>query len=338
MVQYKNMNLAQLDFKHLFNLSPEGIYMSNQQGEILFANNSYFELIGVPNTSNFTLNIYDIIAPDYIDAARATNDFLFKNIGEVRNLQVNYITLKAETKWIDSITTVQMLNNEPVRIAFVRDKTEWLNQQRELIALNKRLKDYAFLTSHKLRHPIANIIGLIDLLKFSNNKASELAFIQDGLLTSANQLNDVVHELHQALGKTNFNNLILNKPVSDGITRIMLVDDDKINNYINKTLIKKYNEAVQVIDVLNGKEALNYLVSNRPTPDVILLDITMPVMNGWEFIEHFKKLNLNYTKLLILTTSVDSADRAKAIAYGLDIDFVSKPLNISILQQILHDK
>jgi CheY-like chemotaxis protein len=332
------MNLAQLDFKHLFNLSPEGIYISNQQGNILFANNSYFELIGVPIDSKVDLNIYDIIAPDYKDAAKATNDFLFANIGEVRNLQVNYITLKNETKWIDSITTVQMLDNTPVRIAFVRDKTEWLIQQRELIALNKRLKDYAFLTSHKLRHPIANIIGLIDLLKLSNNKVSELEFIQDGLLNSANQLNDVVQELHQALGKSNFNNRIIKKPFSDGITRIMLVDDDKINNYINKTLINKYNKSVEVIEVLNGRDALNYLVSNQPVPDVILLDITMPVMNGWEFIEHFKKLNLNYTKLLILTTSVDSADRAKAMAYGLDIDFVSKPLNISILQQILQDK
>jgi CheY-like chemotaxis protein len=124
---------------------------------------------------------------------------------------------------------------------------------------------------------------------------------------------------------------------------ILLVDDDEINNFISVKLIKKTLLNTEISTCLNGKFAIDQLVdiqNSNPDelPDYILLDINMPIMNGWEFLDEYKRLGLDpkgKTKIYIISSSVFNNDINKAKSYPLVKDFISKPLSIEKIREVL---
>jgi CheY-like chemotaxis protein len=128
-----------------------------------------------------------------------------------------------------------------------------------------------------------------------------------------------------------------NKPVS-----VLLIDDDEINNFISIKLIKKALLNTEIVACLNGKFAIDQLADIQKKdpskmPDYILLDINMPIMNGWEFLEEFKRRNIDpqgKSKIYIISSSVFSNDINKAKSYPLVKDFISKPLNVEKIKEL----
>lgn len=123
---------------------------------------------------------------------------------------------------------------------------------------------------------------------------------------------------------------------------VLLVDDDEINNFISIKLIKKALLNTEIMACLNGKFAIEQLseIQNQDPnklPDYILLDINMPIMNGWEFLDEYKRLNLDpqgKSKIFIISSSVFSNDINKARSYPLVKDFISKPLNVEKIKEL----
>lgn len=97
-----------------------------------------------------------------------------------------------------------------------------------------------------------------------------------------------------------------------------------------------------IAECKNGQEAINYisksLTEKETLPDVIFLDINMPVMNGWEFLEAYEKLGSKIkkkSKLYVVSSSIDSNDKAKAKKYKTVTDYIIKPVSIDQLKQLL---
>lgn len=115
------------------------------------------------------------------------------------------------------------------------------------------------------------------------------------------------------------------------INTILLVDDDAITNFLNERIILKLNIAKNVKIMLNGNEGLSYLIKNNHPknpfrPDIILLDINMPVMDGFEFIKAlYHHPHINKTKIVFLTTSGNKQDIEKIKSLG-NFKFLNKPL------------
>jgi len=123
--------------------------------------------------------------------------------------------------------------------------------------------------------------------------------------------------------------------------KALLVDDDDISLYIHKRLLKRINIIDQFDKANNGVEALNlyqhYMKSDTGYPDVILLDINMPVMNGFEFLEAFNLLNFRSkqnTVIIVMSSSRNQNDIARAQLLGVK-HFLTKPLDESGLASIL---
>lgn len=121
----------------------------------------------------------------------------------------------------------------------------------------------------------------------------------------------------------------------------MLIDDDSINNFINERLLKKLQVSEQVKVVLNGEEALKYIkqqnANAQPCPELILLDINMPVMDGFEFLNEYQKLNFPDKKSIIivmLTTSTNPNDTERLNNSGAS-GYVNKPLTEPKLLDIM---
>ena len=125
---------------------------------------------------------------------------------------------------------------------------------------------------------------------------------------------------------------------------ILLVDDDETTNFYNHYLLKKAEVAESIQIVKNGKEALNYLTNHSgeagayPQPDLIFLDINMPVMDGFEFLEAYSQLDEKIKGKVVvcmLTTSLHEDDLNRAKQFVELSDYLYKPLKNEGLLEII---
>lgn len=127
------------------------------------------------------------------------------------------------------------------------------------------------------------------------------------------------------------------------VQRLLCVDDDKITLTLINLVVRKTSFADEIITRMNGKEALDFYsdLSNSATaenyPELIFLDLNMPCMNGWDFLDEFIKnfyARFNKTKVVILSSSTAPSEKAKAAKYPMIIDYLSKPLTVNSLKTL----
>ena len=122
---------------------------------------------------------------------------------------------------------------------------------------------------------------------------------------------------------------------------ILLVDDDNVFNFLNTKILRMAGMANEIHSALNGQEALDllnaYYIGKFSLPDVILLDLNMPVMDGFTFLEGFRRLKLprgDSVNIIIVTSSEDPRDIVKAKELGIT-KYLRKPLSESALLEAL---
>lgn len=118
---------------------------------------------------------------------------------------------------------------------------------------------------------------------------------------------------------------------------VLLVDDDETTNILHKAWLKVHKVPYQVVSAQNGREALEYLNTVHPdwgsdgfmSPLVILLDLNMPVMDGWEFLEAFMGVRDRFgsCRLYVLTSSPNPDDEKRAKAFPCVTGYLLKPLS-----------
>ena len=126
----------------------------------------------------------------------------------------------------------------------------------------------------------------------------------------------------------------------------MLIDDDPATNFLSNMIIDEADCALHIRTQTTAKDALNYITSadlnskneTLPYPDLIFLDINMPWMNGWEFLEEYYKLDKQFQSeaiVVMLTTSNNPDDKIKAKLFNGVSDFKTKPLTKEMLEEII---
>ena len=122
---------------------------------------------------------------------------------------------------------------------------------------------------------------------------------------------------------------------------VLLVDDNDFCNEFHQIIINKMGITEKVEVATDGKEALAYLKSTvngkHPKPDLIFLDINMPVMNGWEFLEEYKKLDaeMKANIIVIVTSSFNPDDKKRADLMDCVDGFKEKFLSLEKINEIL---
>lgn len=121
---------------------------------------------------------------------------------------------------------------------------------------------------------------------------------------------------------------------------ILLIDDSAPDNRYHQIVIEAMNITNKIQVAINGQEALDFLkeTSQNP-PDLIFLDINMPKMNGWEFLEAYKDLEEKQKAkitIVMLTTSLNPEDKKRAEGID-DVDgFINKPLTEEVIVEVLN--
>ncbi len=122
--------------------------------------------------------------------------------------------------------------------------------------------------------------------------------------------------------------------------KIVLIDDDATTNFLNKLIIEKSNLVDEVLTFDSGQDALNFFNSEKNEEDemLVLLDINMPVMNGWQFLDHYETLNKSSSKkIVILTSSINPTDRQLAEGKKEILEYKSKPLSMDMLSDLVDE-
>jgi CheY-like chemotaxis protein len=128
---------------------------------------------------------------------------------------------------------------------------------------------------------------------------------------------------------------------------VLLIDDDEPTNFLSRMIVSRANCAEDIQVATSGEKALKYLTSKReedaemntyPRPDLIFLDINMPAMNGWEFLEKYNELEKEHKGnivIIMLTTSLNPDDHKRSSQISAVAGFENKPLTAVKLDQVL---
>ena len=123
---------------------------------------------------------------------------------------------------------------------------------------------------------------------------------------------------------------------------VLLIDDSASVNFYNKTLLQQADYCDQIVQTRHGKEALDVLTEQVDghylRPDLIFLDINMPIMDGWEFLVEYSKLDekmKGQVLVVLLTSSLNPEDRKRASKIKEVDDFYNKPIDLDTLSLIM---
>jgi CheY-like chemotaxis protein len=124
---------------------------------------------------------------------------------------------------------------------------------------------------------------------------------------------------------------------------VLVVDDDHSANFITKTVINKIKCSEEILVAMNGREALEIIAercmegSGKPCPQLILLDVKMPVMDGFEFLRNFEQMPLSPDQrpvVIMLSTSTNPKDLQLAQEFKIG-EFLNKPLKVAQMERLL---
>lgn len=121
--------------------------------------------------------------------------------------------------------------------------------------------------------------------------------------------------------------------------KLLVIDNDDINIFIIKKIVEKTGFNVEMVAKTNGQMAIDYITMTlslqESLPHLVLIDINMPVLNGWEFLDAYGQLNIDQKiDMYMLSSSVYENDIEKAKTYQSVKGFISKPLSIERLTEL----
>lgn len=115
--------------------------------------------------------------------------------------------------------------------------------------------------------------------------------------------------------------------------KVMIVEDNKINMLLLKTIIKNLFSEASIFEIFNGQEAVEKFETINP--DIVFLDIQMPLMNGYEATKAIRKLNSGQNvPIIALTAGAEKEEKDKCLKAGMD-DYISKPIIKGIIEETM---
>lgn len=116
----------------------------------------------------------------------------------------------------------------------------------------------------------------------------------------------------------------------------LLIDDNYIDNFVTSKILETANFADKIVIYQSATDAVDALRSGAVRPDVIFLDIRMPLMSGFEFLHEYDKLDIDKKsiKIFMLSSSLDPTDIRKSSANKYITQFIHKPLTFQVLEDI----
>ena len=305
-------------------------FVLNKKNQITF-----FDIHSTTKTGHFLIKkpvlgdlYHEIIVPAYAAAfSRLVNTcFKGKSIHIEKRFQVKGA---GEIELQVILSPVLSDPDNPLVVCTVISSNRKSNQM-------KLLDEYAHLASHDLRAPITNILSLSSLLNFADPGTYDMEKIRELLRNinlQAEKLDDIIRMLNRMIDAGQ-DKVFAAGTSRSGYAHIVLVDDDPVTNKIHHLVITKHQKNRRVVPFEHPEEALEYLALQEP--DLVLLDLNMPGISGWDFLQLMEKKGIAID-VVIISSSINAADRIRAQAFKAVKDFITKPLTYEKIRHLLDE-
>lgn len=224
------------------------------------------------------------------------------------------------------------------RVSYILISIQNNYRNRALLRQKQRaLSRYAFLTSHKLRAPLSNILSLSQSVNEINSPDYDPGVIKKllgDISQQAESLDSIIYTLNDLITKDTTKQEereLSKKKIKD----IILIDDEPIVNIIHQKMLATHWGSITVKSFTEALLALEAIMENQP--DLILLDINMPVMNGWQFLQELEGRKID-TDVIMVSSSIDPEEKRRAFTFKNVKFFLNKPVTPDLLRSVLAEK
>jgi PAS domain S-box-containing protein len=332
---------SNLELNEFFMQNVTPMCFTDLSGNFILANIAYGELFGIDSNSLPGCNFINVHCSSMTaEEQEVIREEAVRTLSSAKQKHVHEIMLaksSGQTMRLEVTRKLVKIRNKIVVSVYINDISEKYEQRQQITDQNNRLREFAFLTSHKLRQPLANVLGLIDLVKTESGSGRNLTITMETMKLLTGQLDKVVAEMGQVLAELDveIERGFLPEGAEPGrVETVWLVDDDQVIAYITERLFRNADPAVKVTSFLSSKMALEKLRIMPEIPDILLLDINMPGLNGWEFLDELRRMH-KYVNVYMYTSSIDPEDVKKAHSYPMVREFLSKPIDLQAIRKIL---
>lgn len=304
-------------------------FLFNKKNQITFFNIHSTEKIGHFLAKDPVIGEYfgEIISQQYVKtfSKLVAECFTGKSLNIEKRLKIK----GSEDILLQVVLTPVLTDpDEPYVACTIIDSNRKTNQM-------KLLDEYSHLASHDLRAPITNILSLSSLLNYPEMDSFDTGKIKELLKDinfQAEKLDDIIKMLNRLINKEQGENDFVTDAVRTDSKYIMLVDDDSLTNKLHHMIITKHNKNKRIVQFDNPVLALEHLDDNLP--DLILLDLNMPEIDGWTFLRLLEERNIK-VDVVIISSTIDPAERTRALSHVSVKDFLTKPLTYDKIKHLV---
>ncbi|MGN1404798.1 MAG: response regulator [Erysipelotrichaceae bacterium] len=267
-----------------------------------------------------------------------------RSIEKIKELEgLKALVVDDDFNTCDSVT--RMLSRVGMRSEWTLSGKEAVLRAKQAIEMNDEFSAYiidwrlpdmnGIEVTRQIRRQVSKTIPIIILTAYdwTDIEAEALEAGVTAFCSKPMFMSDLRDSLMECLGKRESKNndrkSLNEKEVFKG-KKVLLVEDNELNREIATEILKSYG--LEIEEAENGQLAVDKL-QNKNDYDIVLMDIQMPIMDGYEATDHIRKLGLNIP-IVAMTANAFDEDRAKALNAGMN-DFISKPINTAELLSVL---
>ena len=327
--------------KSFFSLSQHALFLANQENREFFFYNSHFELLFSDYESEEQAIPFDLLYEMAFEDDRhlleklltSTDPILFNPEGE--NIR---FTTKQQTSKVYNVRCGKMILDQNVQCVtgIMTDMSDILWFEHQQKKNDKTFRELSFITSHELRHEYAKIQSIVQMLDNPQINLKERNDMIGAARKSIQVINSTIFKINHKLSFNQTDGYFNFYKRNQQYKKVILIDDDAFTNIINKRIIQMAdpNMEVMVFDTISSAE--NFLQANDHSGDLlILLDVNFPFSSGWDFLMHYQHYTIN-SKVIVLSSSIDTYDRDKAREFPMVVDYITKPLSLEMVREILN--
>lgn len=332
---------AEQSYQDLVRIIPVGVFKTNLEGFCYYINERCSQIIGLDEVKAAGFGWTANLDPDdYLRLSNAMRSALEKEELQVTEENLRFVWAGQEITAVAHIKVETDINGSPTGfVGSLTDVSQLIKADRKLKKLNEvliiqynKLRKYAHINSHDLRGPLTTMMSILNLLR-NNDAQLDHDFI-DALLKSSDKMDMVIKELNELLKDVEFEQIVEDNFELNSNVKVAMIDDDVFQNMVNSKIIQNVNSSIEVMEFTDAKVALDAILSRECTPDFILLDLNMPELDGWAFLDELEKSHIDI-QTHILTSSINPSDFVRAKSYRNVKGFLSKPLRPELVDAVL---
>jgi CheY-like chemotaxis protein len=317
---------------------PHFVY-SAKDDAFLYYNKAFSTLVGYVYGDNPTIALNPFYAIMHKDDLKAIQTVFKKSqvIQEGKTSLNIRINVKYDEEQVFHLHTKhkQLKDGNHILLGTLQNISDKIRYEQLQQKSDNTFRELSFITSHELRHEYAKIQSIIQILDKDIVSEIEKKELIEGARESIQIINNTIFKINHKLSFNQRDPFFAQTNQKKSISRVILVDDDHLTNIINKRVIKNAAPLVEVEIFSDTEEALKHLtVTDKKGDLLILLDVNFPFGSGWDFLDKYELFPIQ-SRVVVLSSSIDTRDRARASNYASVSDYLTKPLSLERIKSLL---